>query len=198
MAKPKPRKRERLDTGERRTRLLELGLSAFGTKPYDEVSIDDLAKAAKISKGLLYHYFPTKRAYYVAALRVAAAQLLAETETDPSLPPLDRAPRGLVAYIDFAERHGPAFVTLMNGGIGADAEVARVIEGTRRTFIDRMLEGRAATTGKPIDASTRLVVRGFVGLVEATCIEWLATKTVSRDELLAFWMRTAVALFGPP
>lgn len=197
MVKPRRRKRERLETSERRAQLLELGLSAFGTKPYDEVSIDDLAKAAKISKGLLYHYFPTKRAYYVAALRVAAAQLLAETETDQSLPPVERAMRGLEAYVDFAERHAPAFLTLMSGGIGADAEVAAVIEGTRRTLIERMLEGRAAVSGKRADATTRLEVRGFVGLVEATCIEWLATRTVSREELFAFWMRALVGLFGP-
>lgn len=197
-ARNAPRKRERLVVDERRAQLLELGLDAFGTRPYDEVSIDDLAKRAKISKGLLYHYFPTKRAYYVATLRVAAARLLAETETDPTLPPLERAMRGLTSYLDFAERHAPAFVTLMNGGIGADAEVASVIEGTRRVFIDRMLEGREAATGVKADAELRLTVRGFVGLVEATCIEWLAERSVSRDALVAFWARAVVGLFGPP
>jgi AcrR family transcriptional regulator len=195
-AKTKPRKRERLVVDERRAQLLELGLDAFGARPYDEVSIDDLARAAKISKGLLYHYFPTKRAYYVAALRVAAARLLAETETDPSLSPLDRALGGLGSYLSFAERHGPAYVTLMNGGIGADAEVAAVIEETRRVFIDRMLEGREAATGQRTDALVRLTVRGFIGLIEATCIEWIANRTVPREELLALWMRALAGLFG--
>ncbi len=194
--KAKPRKRERLVVDERRAQLLALGLDVFGARPYDEVSIDDLARAAKISKGLLYHYFPTKRAYYVAALRVAASRLLSETETDASLPPLERARLGLSSYLDFVERHGPAYLTLMNGGIGADAEVAAVIEETRRVFVERMLEGRAAATGQRVDALQGLAVRGFVGFIEATCIEWVAKRAVKREELLALWIGALAALFA--
>jgi AcrR family transcriptional regulator len=54
--------RTRLDVDERRTQLVELGLEHFGERAYDDVSIDAIAEAAGISKGLLYHYFPTKRA----------------------------------------------------------------------------------------------------------------------------------------
>src|SRR4051812_45882941 len=82
---PAPRKRApraRLDVDERRAQLLSLGLERFSERSYDEVSIDDLARAAGISKGLLYHYFPTKRDFYIAALAQAAEQLLAAT--DPS------------------------------------------------------------------------------------------------------------------
>ena len=184
-----PRKRERLVTAERRAQLLELGLNAFGARPYDEISIDDLASAAGISKGLLYHYFPTKRAFYVAALRVAAERLLAETETPEDLPPIERARRGLDAYLSFAERHAKAYVTLLSGGIGADAEVTRVIDRTRRTFVERMVAGTPHD-----DARSRLAVRGFVGFVEATCIEWLAHRSIARDELLGLWARAILAV----
>ena len=71
--------RARLDVDERRRQLVELGLDLFGSRSYDEVSIDELAAAAGISKGLLYHYFPTKRDFYVATVREAAAQLVART-----------------------------------------------------------------------------------------------------------------------
>ena len=40
---------------ERRDQLLELGLRLFGSKPYDEISIDEIARLAGMSKGLLYH-----------------------------------------------------------------------------------------------------------------------------------------------
>src|SRR5690242_4164925 len=71
------RARVRLDVDERRAQLVALGLAEFGTRTYDDVSIDLIAQAAGISKGLLYHYFPTKRAFYVACVREAAARLLA-------------------------------------------------------------------------------------------------------------------------
>src|SRR5258706_14546667 len=87
--------RVRLDVDERRAQLVELGLAHFGERAYDDVSIDAIADAAGISKGLLYHYFPTKRAYYAATVKEAAARLVASTDTDDSAPPLERLHAGL-------------------------------------------------------------------------------------------------------
>src|SRR5688572_23935942 len=62
----------RLATDERRTQLLDLGRELFNTRPFDDISIDEIAAAAGISKGLLYHYFPSKRHFYVETVREAA------------------------------------------------------------------------------------------------------------------------------
>jgi AcrR family transcriptional regulator len=118
--------RARLLVDERRAQLLALGLQLFGERSYDEVSIDELAREAQISKGLLYHYFPTKRDLYTAALRHAAQQLLDETMPPPELLPEERARRGLETYLAFVERHGPAYVALMRGGLGADREIVPI------------------------------------------------------------------------
>ncbi|CAN5917892.1 hypothetical protein BH11MYX3_BH11MYX3_28310 [soil metagenome] len=67
--KPAKRKVIRLDNEQRRAELLAMGVAAFAKRHYDEVSIDDLAAKAKISKGLFYYYFPTKRDLYIAGLR---------------------------------------------------------------------------------------------------------------------------------
>jgi len=50
-----------MDNDQRRAQLLGLARRAFSDRAYDDVSVDDLARVAGISKGLLYHYFPTKR-----------------------------------------------------------------------------------------------------------------------------------------
>ena len=60
--------RTRLQVDIRRQQLLELGLELFAHQTYDGLSIDEIAKRAGVSKGLLYHYFPSKRAFYVAAV----------------------------------------------------------------------------------------------------------------------------------
>ena len=74
-------------TTTRRAQLLELARKAFSDRSYDEVSIDDLAREAKISKGLLYHYFPTKRDLYVAGLReIARRARRSATSRDPDGP----------------------------------------------------------------------------------------------------------------
>src|SRR5688500_9801794 len=83
----------RLDVASRRAQLLARGLTLFSSRAYDEVSMDDVARAVGISKGLLYHYFPTKRDFYVAVLKESATDLLARTD-EPDVPPVERLLRG--------------------------------------------------------------------------------------------------------
>ncbi|HRI06444.1 MAG TPA: helix-turn-helix domain-containing protein, partial [Nannocystaceae bacterium] len=87
---------------ERRDQLLTLGRRIFAERAYDEVSIDDIAEAAGISKGLLYHYFGSKRGFYVAIVRESASRLVEATAIRTDLPPGERAHAGLAAYLDFA------------------------------------------------------------------------------------------------
>ncbi len=173
--------RARLLVDERRAQLLALGIKLFAERSYDEVSIDELARAANISKGLLYHYFPTKRDLYTAALRQAAQQLLDETQPLACLPQDERARRGLETYLAFADRHGPAYVALMRGGLGADREIVGILEATRGTIAQRILDALPTGIATPL---IRAAVRGWIGFVEATALDWLAHKQVDRDRLV--------------
>src|SRR4029079_7898556 len=108
------RTRVRLDTDARRAQLLELGMRIFSDHTYDEVSIDDLARAAGISKGLLYHYFPTKRDLYLAGLRHIAGEMLEQHDITPlELPPIERIRHGVDAYLTFVSQRARSFVALM-------------------------------------------------------------------------------------
>ena len=53
--------RTRLTPDQRRTQLIELGVSLLATRSLDELTIDVLAEEAGISRGLLYHYFGSRR-----------------------------------------------------------------------------------------------------------------------------------------
>ena len=74
----------RLDVEERRRRLLALGADLFARHSYDELSMAAIAREAGISKALLYHYFPSKQAYFVATLEQGAAELAARIAPDPA------------------------------------------------------------------------------------------------------------------
>lgn len=155
-------------------------MEAFGSRSFDAVSIDEIAKAAGVSKGLLYHYFPTKRVFYVETVRASAALLLEETEADASLPPLDRARAGLEAYLAHAERQAGAYVALMRGGVGTDEDVLRILEDTRAELTSRLLS--SLSIERP-SALLRVAVRGWIGFVEAACLEWLTAKELAREDL---------------
>jgi AcrR family transcriptional regulator len=62
------RTRRRLSTGERREQLLSVGARLFSESPYDDVWIEQVAEIAGVSRGLLYHYFPTKRDFFAAVV----------------------------------------------------------------------------------------------------------------------------------
>jgi AcrR family transcriptional regulator len=172
--------RARLDVDERRAQLLALGLDLFSERPYDAISIDEIALAAGISKGLLYHYFPTKRDFYAAAIREASRQLLECTRPDESAPPIERMHRGLDAYLAFVERRGPAYSALMRGGIGSDPAVAGIVQETRDRFLERLMENIPA---EEIGPALRVTLRGWIGFVEAASLDWVERHEMGREAL---------------
>jgi AcrR family transcriptional regulator len=180
----RPRRRIRLDNDQRRAQLLELAKRAFSDRSYDEVSIDDLAKVAGISKGLLYHYFPTKRDLYVAGLReIADALVDAVIQVSEELPPIDRIRHSVDAYLEHIARHSRAFVALMRGGIGSDPEVAAVVDSVRTRLFDRLLAGSSLATMLAGDARFETAIRGWIGFVEASSIDWCANPRLSPVDL---------------
>jgi len=180
----RPRRRIRLDNDQRRAQLLELAKRAFSDRAYDDVSIDDLARVASISKGLLYHYFPTKRDLYVAGLREIADELVdAITRVPEDLAPIDRVRTSVGAYLDHITRHSRAFVALMRGGIGSDPEVAAVIESVRTRLFEKFLAGSPFASLLSGDARFETAVRGWIGFVEAASIDWCANPRLSSLEL---------------
>lgn len=185
-----PTRRTRLDVEERRTRLLELGLELFAHRPYDEISIDELAAAAGISKGLLYHYFSSKHEFYVACVRVAAAQLLERTEPKTSLDPVDRLTHGLDAYLDFVQERGRAYVTLFRGGVGADHDVARIVDETRDTIVRRLV----AHLGGEQHPRTRNALRAWVGLTEAAILDWVEHNDLEREQIVELLVTAMAAV----
>ena len=181
----------RLSSDDRRRQLLALGLDAFGHQPFDAVSIDELAKTAGISKGLLYHYFPTKRDYYVAVLEEAGQELLARFHAAISVDdtPQERLRLGLDAFLDHARSHGVAFTTLLRGGIGHDPDVMRIIDDVRKAFANRLLTDAVLEDTPPM----RIAVAGWVGFVEGATMTWLETGAADRDSVRNLCSKVLIA-----
>lgn len=172
--------RTRLGLDERRAQLIDLGRELFNARSYDEISIDDIAAAAGISKGLLYHYFPSKRSFYVETVRSGAAQMTELTGAAEASPPGERLERGLDAYIDYVEANASAYATLLRSGVGADTEVAAIVEETRRVLIARIVRGMGVKAPPP---PLRLALRAWLGFVEGASLEWIDHRGVSKRDL---------------
>ena len=120
----------RLDVDERRRRLLEHGAELFARHSYDELSMAGLARAAGVSKALLYHYFPSKQAYFSAVLAEGAAELASVVAVDA--PPAEQLDAFLALGRAARRRPTPTFVR------GAAPEVRDVMELIRGHTAERI------------------------------------------------------------
>jgi AcrR family transcriptional regulator len=178
----------------RRQQLLELGLELFANHTYDGLSIDEIARTAGISKGLLYHYFPSKRAFYIAAVAAAADQLLEETDIDRhgsgAVPDPEGVREVLRAFLSYVSLHRAEYVFLLRGGVGSDPEVAQILEGTRQALVQRMLT-RLARFGVVDNPPTRLRLRGWIGFLEGSTLDWVQTQELDFDQFLELLVQMA-------
>lgn len=73
----------RLTEARRRDRyenLLRAATETFQSKGFDASSISDIAKAANVSDGLIYRYFPDKKAMLAAVLEGFLEQIISESK----------------------------------------------------------------------------------------------------------------------
>ena len=152
------------------------------------------ADQAGISRGLIFHYFPTKHDYYVAVLRGAADQLVEQTVTDSAGDVAERLAAGLRAYFRFVEERALAYATLLRAG-GGDPDIQELVEATRRRFIDS-IRGHIAPLVVADAALLRAGLRSWIGLVEALALDWIDHRDLTQEALVALATR-AFALVVP-
>src|SRR4051812_13915895 len=98
-----PPTRRRLTPDARRAELLRAGERVFAAHPYEDVSIEDIAESAGVSKNLLYHYYSGKRELYLATIRAASDEMLRRTEPDLSLEPIPRLRASIDQHLEYVE-----------------------------------------------------------------------------------------------
>ncbi|MFF7471716.1 TetR family transcriptional regulator [Streptomyces sp. NPDC008092] len=173
--------RRRMGVEERRQQLIGVALELFSRRSPDEVSIDEIASAAGISRPLVYHYFPGKLSLYEAALK-RASEDLAGRFIEPQEGPLGaRLLRVMRRFFDFVDEHGPGFAALMRGGpaVGSSATNA-LIDSVRQAAYEQILSHLDVAEAP---ARLELVIRSWISLAESTALIWLDGRRIPRAEL---------------
>jgi len=169
----------RLDVDERRRQLLERGAELFTSYPYDELSMSKIAGEVGISKALLYHYFPSKQAYFEQTLGAWAEQLRERTEPDPDLPPVEQLKGSLDAFLTLVGENEVAYKNLMQSAAGV-AEIRALIEEVRLQTAQRILESLYAQEPPP---KARTAVSGWLWFMDGACLNWIEHHDIEREEL---------------
>ncbi|MGN6606619.1 MAG: TetR/AcrR family transcriptional regulator [Jatrophihabitans sp.] len=176
-------KRVRLSPEARRAQLIELGVEMLATRTLDELSVEEIAAQAGISRGLLFHYFASKQDFHLAVARAAAAEMLARTEPDRSLPLLDALQHALTNFVDYVEENPDSYKSLVRGAASGDADMRAIFDETRATLAQRVVD-IVGELGFELTPRATLAVHGWVAFAEECVIRWIEHRAVDRDELL--------------
>jgi AcrR family transcriptional regulator len=185
-----------MSTEERREQLLAAGAELFGRRPYDEVSIGEIAAAAAVSKGLLYHYFPTKKDFVIAALRRGEQELGELTAPDPSLPPAEQLDAALDRFLEFVKQHAAAYMAIFRSRGGGDPEIEATLEQNRQLRLSALIDSLAGWEAAPVRIERtpllETALQGWIFFVEGAVLRWLEQDDIERGELHRLLRRALV------
>ncbi len=181
--------RTRMSLDVRRAQLLDTGIELFARRSWEEISIEEIATACGVSRGLLYHYFRGKRDYYIASVEHAVERLRV-AYTDPDLPATTQLRVGLERFFATIAEQPETYAALRRVA-PADEEAAAIIERDRQGFAERVLSGMPKPSGgSPL---ARATARAWIGSVEACGLHWLRNPDVPSEQLVAVLSEALIA-----
>jgi AcrR family transcriptional regulator len=181
------RTRRRLSTEERREQLLAVGARLFSESPYDEVWIEQVAEIAGVSRGLLYHYFPTKRDFFAAVVERESERMLRMTAAVPGVPVREQLGAGLDVFLEYVRAHAHGYRAFHRADAAGDQAVRKVYQRALAAQEKQILAAMAADPefGQVFQErpDVRLAVRGWLAFTTAVCLEWLRDSDLSREQV---------------
>lgn len=186
--------RRRLSPEDRRAELLALGAEVFGKRPYDEVRIDEIAERAGVSRALMYHYFPDKRAFFAAVVKDEADRLYASTNIEPApgMTMFEEIRMGVLAYMAYHEQN-PEAAWAAYVGLGRSDPVLLGIDDEAKnrqmehvmTRIGEVVSGIPGgnTLDAEIERDLRVVIHGWLAFTFETCRQRIMDQTLEADRL---------------
>jgi AcrR family transcriptional regulator len=178
---------QRLDHEERRRQILACARRLFSERNYAAVSTSEIAREAGVARGLLHHYFGTKRELYLEVVRTLVRM--------PSNPvPLQSPGHGIEVvigesverWLTMLERNRGTWLAAIGArGLGRDPEVEAILDDAREQAADRLIEALQTYEAAQAPPELRAVIRAYSGFAEAASVEWLQRRRLSRVQIQA-------------
>ena len=194
-----PTRYQRLTPTERRDQILDAANTLFAERGYEDVLVEDIARAAGVTRGLVHHYFGGRKDVYVALL-----ERLGGVREETLRAPIGRSGRARVAdtvsrWLDWTETNRAIYLgTIAPGEDIADPEVRRVVTELAHRAVAQV----AAFHADIAEDSPRLryALGCWTGLNRAATRRWLRgdASREATHELLASTLEHVLRTFGRP
>ena len=188
-----PTARRRLSPEDRRAELLALGAEVFGKRPYDEVRIDEIAERAGVSRALMYHYFPDKRAFFAAVVKDEADRLYEATNKEPTsgLTFFEEIRVGVLAYMAYHQQNPEAAWAAYVGLGRADPVLLGIDDEAKNRQMDHIMtrigEFVSAIPGQSLEPDVerdlRVIIHGWLALTFEICRQRIMDPSTDADRL---------------
>ncbi|MGV9789187.1 TetR/AcrR family transcriptional regulator [Streptomyces sp. NPDC003435] len=170
-----------MEQADRQAHLLGVGARLFAAQPYADVSMEEVAGEAGVSRALLCRHFPSKHALFAAVYQQAADQLLAGTRLDPSHSLVEQLVQGMDVHLDYfvANRHA---VLAANRVLAGDPVIQTIMTNELEALRARLLTV-LPLADENARAAASSVLKSWLVFVQVLCVDWLTRETCTRVQL---------------
>ena len=188
----------RLDPGQRREQILDAANALFAERGYDEISVEEIAGSAGVTRGLVHHYFGGRKEVYIALL-----ERIGTMREEQLPPPVGRSARARVGdsvsrWLDWTEQNRTIWLaTLGRGEDIADPNVRRVVADLVRRAVALLAVHHADIAED--SPRLRYALDCWTGLNRAATRRWLrgeATREATH-ELIASTLEHVLRTSAP-
>jgi AcrR family transcriptional regulator len=192
----------RMSPQQRRDQLVRVALRLYAEQPPELVTIEDVSRAADVSRALFYRYFPNITELRLAALRTVVDEMLAAMDPPAGLGLIEQMRFALSAFLGSAQTYASAYVALLRtGSVVATEESIELVDGVRNHLLrlvserldDRTGTDSAATHTAPM---LELTMRSWFAVVENASVAWLREGKITRERLENWLIDQLVAMIG--
>jgi AcrR family transcriptional regulator len=180
----------RLDPEGRRRQIVDAAQTVFSQKPYNSVSMNDIARAAGVTRGLIHHYFGGKTQLFGAVVQSLADLAPSQVNAGPDMPLDDVIALGVSAWLDFVAEHRELALTIGAGMHPDDPALQTIVETAREAIVSRIIPNLRVDD----EADVRFLIRSYLGLADAAAREWLHYGRATRTEVHTMLTRSLVEL----
>jgi AcrR family transcriptional regulator len=189
--------RQRLEPDARREQLLARAIELFGERPYAAVSTAELAAAAGVTRGLLHHYFGTKRGLYVEVVRAMLIVPKLTLPDDVGATVDERIDACIDWLLDLVSVHGKTFVAVAGAeGVGDDPEIEQLLVEADDIAARRILTLVGLDAELVATPRVRAFGRAYGAMAKGAIREWVREGSLTRADvhhLLTTTLRAVVA-----
>lgn len=179
-----------MDRDERRVQILHVAADLFGERPYSEVSVNDIAEAAGVARGLMHHYFGSKRELYLEVVRLSARLPRVQVPAGDDASADELWPRAVDGFLGMIGKNPDLWLASVTvGGAERDDEVAAILDEAREILADQTLVA-IGLDHRAEDPVVRAFVRAWGGFVQELTIEWLGRQRLDESRVRAAMVAT--------